>query len=313
MNVRVQQDLKAVNARVMLASWPGVGSVGIGAIDYLRRYLEAEPFAELDLNQHFTADGVIVEKGMIRSFSEIPSHVFHLAEAPGLVLSQSEAQSVGKQGVEVMQAVVDLAEQMQVDFILTAAALPMTISHKHPPEVAVVANTGYLLERLRKYPVTPLAQGHVSGMNGLLLGFAGARNIDAGCLLGAMPQYAANLPNPKATREIVRILQDLLSVEVDMAELDEAVEEMDATMAEIEENIRTAFSQMDESGDEEELFEDVDEADVPTYVMEKVERLFEEVRRERSQEKAAQLKAELDRWNLYSLYEDRFLGLFRKE
>ena len=45
--------------------------------------------------------------------------------------------------------------------------------------------------------------------------------------------------------------------------------------------------------------------------MEKIENLFQEIKMKRSNEKAAQLKKELDHWNLYNLYEDRFLGLFR--
>jgi hypothetical protein len=318
MEVRYNQNGTDAQAKVMLASWPGVGSVGIGTIDFLRRQLGAEPIADLDLKRHFSVDGVLVEKGLIRAFADIPSHVFHLDPTTGIVLSQSEAQSLGKRGVEVMQAVVDLAEKLGIETILTAAALPMTVGHNHPPEVAVVANSERLLSRLQEHDVTPLQQGHISGMNGLLLGFAGARGIDAGCLLGGMPQYAANLPNPKATREIVRRLQKILNLDLNLEELDEAVEEMEGTMAEIEENIRTAFSQMDESGEDEDVLEgiadlpDLDEEDVPGYVMEKVERLFQEVQQERSQEKATQLKTELDRWNLYALYEDRFLSLFRK-
>ena len=44
-------------------------------------------------------------------------------------------------------------------------------------------------------------------------------------------------------------------------------------------------------------------------IMEKIEKLFRETRQDRS--RAVILKKELDRWDLYKLYEDRFLDLFK--
>ena len=59
----------------------------------------------------------------------------------------------------------------------------------------------------------------------------------------------------------------------------------------------------------------IEEDKVPEYVMDKIEKLFVAVKSQRSKqgsrEKAAELKNELDRWDLYNLYEDRFLELFR--
>ena len=43
--------------------------------------------------------------------------------------------------------------------------------------------------------------------------------------------------------------------------------------------------------------------------MEKIEHLFEKVKRDKTQ--AKKLKEELDRWKLYELYEHRFLALFK--
>ena len=56
---------------------------------------------------------------------------------------------------------------------------------------------------------------------------------------------------------------------------------------------------------------DVEEEEVPHYIMEKIERLFDEVKRDKT--KAGKLKEELDRWKLYELYEHRFLSLFKDE
>ena len=49
---------------------------------------------------------------------------------------------------------------------------------------------------------------------------------------------------------------------------------------------------------------------LPQSAREKIEKLFQEVKTNIS--KAAELKKELDHWNIYKDYEDRFLDLFKK-
>ena len=55
----------------------------------------------------------------------------------------------------------------------------------------------------------------------------------------------------------------------------------------------------------------IDEEKVPHYVMERIEKLFQEARADRT--RAQELKKELDRWNLFELYENRFLDLFEDD
>ena len=311
MNMKIHRDVSGeLVSPTLLAGWPGMGSVGVGAIDYLRRKLEAEPFAEVDMSEYFTPEAVVVEAG-IAKFQDLPSHAFYYVRNPALVIFESEAQIGGAGGIALMNQILDLAEQLKVGKIFTAAAFAMPISHRESVQVLGVANQESLRDALVPHGVEILQQGQISGLNGLLLGFAGLREIEAACLLATMPQYAIQMPNPKASREVVRIFGRILDFELDMAEIDGAVEQMDGAMAEIEDKIRSAFLSMEKGEAEGEELERVDEDKVPQYVMEKIEQLFQEVRAQRSREKAGQLKQELDRWNLYGLYEDRFLNLFR--
>jgi len=149
--------------------------------------------------------------------------------------------------------------------------------------------------------------GQISGLNGLLLGYAAVKDIEGICLLATMPLYAVNLPNPRASKALLEVLVRALGVEVDMTELDLASEEMARKMAVIEEKIREVFPALDT----EEKPAGLEEERIPNYIMEKIERLFQEARADR--EKAVILKEELDRWHLYELYEDRFLDLFKKD
>jgi hypothetical protein len=50
---------------------------------------------------------------------------------------------------------------------------------------------------------------------------------------------------------------------------------------------------------------------LPLSVKDKVEKLFAQAKTDI--DKAKELKIELDKWNVYKEYEDRFLDLFRKK
>jgi hypothetical protein len=84
---------------------------------------------------------------------------------------------------------------------------------------------------------------------------------------------------------------------------------MDQQLAHIEDRIREFFPSVNKENDEE--IASIEEEKVPHVVMEKIERLFLDARRNR--EKATELKRELDRWNIYELYENRFLDLFEDD
>ena len=84
---------------------------------------------------------------------------------------------------------------------------------------------------------------------------------------------------------------------------------MDQQLAMIEERIREFFPSVSKEDDEE--IATIEEEKVPHYVMEKIEKLFIDARRDKT--RAPELKKELDRWNLFELYENRFLDLFDDE
>ena len=49
---------------VMIAGWPGMGSVALGVVDYLQRNLNAVKFAEIEVDPLSIIDSVTVEDGL---------------------------------------------------------------------------------------------------------------------------------------------------------------------------------------------------------------------------------------------------------
>jgi hypothetical protein len=292
---------------VMLAAWQGMGNVGLITMDYLRRKIDAKPFAEIDMSPFLIPDSIVVKEG-IAQFPEIPTSTFYYHTEPNLVIFVSNAQVGGREGITIIKTLLDVAQQFQVKRIFTSAAFAQPMTYQADSQVLVACNQESLLSLVREFGVSPMPDGFIAGLNGLLLGVAASRGIEAACFLGTIPSYATNLSYPKASIEVLKVVQSILNMSVDMNDLEEASAEMDQQFAAIEDRIREFFPNM---GDKDEEMSALNEDQVPHYIMEKIERLFDKVSKDRT--KANELKDELVRWNLYELYEKRFLDLFKED
>jgi len=289
----------------MIAAWPGMGNVALGTVDYIRRNTRALRFAEIKLDPVSMLDAVEVHKGLSK-LPRPPRSTFYYSEDYNIIIFEGEVQVAGKDGIELLNRVLDVAVEFRVSKIYTAAALALPISFRDASQVYTVANKEILRDGLVKSGLKLMEGGHISGLNGLMLGFAAKRNIDAACLLAAMPQYAINLPNPKASKAVIEVLNKLLGVKVDTQELDDYVRDMDERMSVIEDKVKDVFTvEAEASGFYPQ------EKKIPGYITDKIERLFLESKIDRK--KAPELKRELDRWDLYKMYEDRFLDLFKEK
>ncbi|MCX5678088.1 MAG: PAC2 family protein [Candidatus Omnitrophica bacterium] len=288
---------------VMIAGWPGMGSVALGVVDYLRKTLDANPLAEIRLDPMATVDSVVVENG-IASLPPGPKNTLYYTKNPDLIILEGEVQLAGPAGIALLNKILDLAVKFKVKAIYTGAAFPLPISHKEDPDIYGAVNKKSLTGMLSGLDIKAMEEGHISGLNGLILGLAKERDIDAVCLLATMPQYAISLPNPKASGAIIETLEKILNFVVSLEEMDEYIREMDEKMSAIEEKVKDVMTI-----ENKELHSTPEAKKVPGYIVEKIEKLFQEAKKDKSKAKA--LKKELDRWDLYKLYEDRFLDLFK--
>lgn len=288
---------------MMVAGWPGMGSVALGMVDYLRRKLKALRFAEIKIDPMSVLDAVEIENG-ISKLPKPPSNTFYYSKDPDIIIFESEVQMAGIEGLRMLNKVLDVAQEFKVRRIYTGAAFPLPIGYKESSEVYGIVNKNNLRDLVTKNGIKLMETGHVSGLNGLLLGFAAQRQIEAMCLLATMPQYAISLPNPKASSAIIEILCRMLGIKIDLNELQEYIKDMEERMSLIEDKVKDVFTIEEEAPESY-----PHEKKIPGYIMEKIEKLFVEAKQDKA--KASTLKKELDRWDLYKLYEDRFLDLFK--
>jgi len=305
MSINIYRKMNVKNP-TLLAAWPGMGNVGLRAIDYLRKKLETTLFAEIDVSEFVIPDMVVVKDG-ITEMPRAPKNLFYCQRDLGLIIFEAENQLKDKHSITLVNDILDFAQRYNVKRIFTGAAFPLPISYEEPSKVYVVANKKSLSNILfSKYGLKIMESGQISGLNGLLPGLAKQREIEAACLLATMPLYAMNIPYPKASKSLVEVFARILNVRVNTEELNQSIQNMEMEMEKLEESVKGQIS----AAKEEDFPDASKEEEIPGYVRKKIERLFREAKLDKK--KAYILKEELDKWNLFELYEDRFLDLFEK-
>jgi predicted ATP-grasp superfamily ATP-dependent carboligase len=307
----------------LVAAWPGMGGVATIAGSFLARGLDADPFLEMEAQQFFEPRSVFVKGGLTQA-GTLPKTVFHLRRDPSgardllILLAEQQPPDAHRQA----RALAEIAVSHGVERVVTFAAMATPIHPSASPRVFGVATRAGLLDELRKLGVTPLEDGEISGLNGTFLAAAAERGIDAVCLLGEFPFFAAQVPNPKASAAVLEVFGRMAGVALDLeplrsdaAKVEEQLIhhlEMLQQVGEPEDDGAEGASTPESGGDEAEPSgtPPSGERPVPKEVLDRIDALFGQAREHR--EKALELKTELDRHGLFKRYEDRFLDLFKK-
>ena len=281
----------------LVAAWPGMGAVAQLAASYLARALDARSAVELAVGEYFGAAGVQVRQGLLQPVRR-PRTILLEARIPAaprdLVVLLAESQpSIGER--RYCEQLLVKARELGVTRAFTFAALATTAPPEAPARVFAAAGETQLLAGLCEMGAEQLREGEIGGLNGFFLGVAAEMGISGACLLGEIPFYASNVPNPKAAAAVLHVFTRLLGAAVDLGPLERQAAESQRQLVALQQHV-----------------EQGPQADAePSSVEEQhVESLFRDAAQDRA--KALELKAELDRLGLFARYEDRFLDLFKR-
>ena len=298
----------------LIAVWPGIGNVAINAGFYLMSKLGMSVLSELQTSSLFDIEHVEVQKGILHT-GRRPRSRFFLYSDPekkrDIVLFLGEGQPpIGK--YQYCQSIVEYAQKLKVERIYTFAAMATQMHPEHPSKVFVAATNEQNLEELQSQDVQVLEDGHIGGLNGVLLGVAAEKGLHGACLLGEMPHIFSQLPFPKASQAILEVFTSFTGIEIDFTELAEQAKLMEEQLGEILSQVEDKLGQS---------FTPPDDEEKPQQPLSALEKLSEDDRRRLDQlfvqaksdrKKAFELKQELDRLTVFKDYEDRFLDLFKK-
>lgn len=218
---------------VLIEGLPGLGMVGRITVNFFAKQLKAKKIAEL-YSPHFPYYVLVNKKGNVRLLHGIFSIWNNKSGKEDLIFltGDSQAQTIEGQ-YDVADCILRFAKKKKVKTIITIGGYRKEVENT-PKVIAVSTNPTLLETALRAEAVASSAGNPIVGTAGLLLGMAKFERIDALCLLGETRGY---LPDPKAAKSILTVLQRILGIEVDLVELDKEIEKFEkitARMTEIE-------------------------------------------------------------------------------
>ncbi len=304
---------------IFIVAWPGMGEVAYKSALFLKEALRFKMLAKLEAEGFFKPAAVVAEKGIIE-LPKIPAGFFYYFKAnrnqkgtPDIILFLGEAQPPLDRGEELATAVIKYVKKFKPQLVISFAAKPEAIDHKSDSSVWLVASHADILEKFKKFNLRILTKGQISGLNGIVLGIAKRNKLKSACFLGEIPFYTVQIESPKATKEILKVLNEMFRLRLDLAPLEERAkfieEEIEKLLAYLKGDVPQAPLPLSEE-DIEKIKNDLAAyTKLPQSARQKIEKLFREAKSDIS--KSSYIKAELDRWNVYREYEDRFLDLFK--
>ncbi|MFC2039889.1 PAC2 family protein [Chloroflexota bacterium] len=207
---------------VMIAAWPGVANVSSICLHYLRHKLDNKRLGEVIAYNFFDPIGITVKRSLVEA-PQFPQSIFYYWKNPrggsDIIFFQGDDQPTAK-GYDLAQTVLDVAERFSVHTVYTFAAALSRIHHTEPSRVLAVVTTANIIQEMEEFPIHRASNLQIAGLNGLLMGVAKERKIRGVCLVGEVPQYAARIQNPKASLAILRVLAEILKIEIDFTDLE---------------------------------------------------------------------------------------------
>ena len=204
------------------------------AVSFLAQAWEARRFADIDPEEFFdfqaTRPHVALEEGLTRRI-DWPETTFYHASIPGL-----ERDAVLALGIEpnlrwrtFSEEVVELAQDFEVELVVTLGALLADVPHTRPAPVTGSASDPKLVEELG------LASSRYEGPTGIVGVVHDAcrrAELPSASLWAAVPHYASLAASPKAALALCLRLADLLGTEFDLADLERASAAYEAQVTE---------------------------------------------------------------------------------
>ena len=204
--------------------WNDAGDAASSAVTFLGSSLRAERFARMDPEEFFdfqaTRPKIELVDGRTRRITW-PSLDFYAARVPraprDLILVSGPEPSMRWR--TFCRHVVDLAEVLGTQLVVTVGALLADVPHSRPVPITGLATDDALVERLG---LQQTSYEGPTGIVGVLHGACQEAGVPSASLWASVPHYVAAAPNPKAALALVRKLESLVGVSVDAEELENA-------------------------------------------------------------------------------------------
>ncbi len=214
---------------ILIEGLPGMGNVGKIAVDFMIDAFNAEKAYEL------TSDDLphcvfVNEENLV----ELPSISIFAKKIKGrtFLFLAGDIQPISERSCyEFCHVILDTFQKKDLREIITLGGIALPQAPENPTVYATANSKEILTKHKNKLINTNLhgTVGPIVGVSGLLTGLAGKRSIPAIALLAetfAHPNYLG----VKGARNLLHVLKDNLSLEIELSQLDKEISEVEKEM-----------------------------------------------------------------------------------
>ncbi len=234
LNVSFRPELRRPVLVAAFRGWNDGGQGASLAAGYLAKEWEGARFAEIDPENFYdfqaTRPMVALEDGQTRKL-EWPENGFFHASLPGtgrdaVILLGTEPNLRWRTFATLVR---DLAEDLGVERVVSLGSLLADVPHTRPSPVTAAASDEALMEELG---LEPSRYEGPTGIVGVLLDTFRASGMTSLSLWAAVPHYVSLAPSPRAALALVRRFGELMEIDVDVTDLEQAADEYSEQVSE---------------------------------------------------------------------------------
>jgi proteasome assembly chaperone (PAC2) family protein len=209
--------------------WNDAADAASTAITFVGTALSGRRFATIDPEDFYdfqaTRPRIQLVEGQARQivWPEVELYEARVPRAPrDLIILAGSEPSFRWRGFSKL--IVDVAEAIGVQLVVTLGALLADVPHTRPVAVTGLASDPALVSRLG---LSTSSYEGPTGIIGILHAACQEAGLPSASLWAAVPHYIAAAPNPKAALALVRKLEGLVGVAVNAADLEAAAADYD--------------------------------------------------------------------------------------
>lgn len=238
LRIRETPELRSPAFITAFAGWNDAAEVATQAVRFLAGQWDAPRLADVDPEEFF----VFTEQRPVVHLDEAaqrkidwPANELYYRRAPSaggrdcILLVGTEPSLRWRTFVDV---VLDYVTGLGVNLIVQLGGLLADVPHSRTPRLTGSATDPFYAERLGRVNIRSSRYEGPTGIVGVMGQECRARGVSAVSLWGNVPHYIGSTPNPKVTAAILRRLDTLLDLDLDLAELDESAGQFERQVAE---------------------------------------------------------------------------------
>jgi predicted ATP-grasp superfamily ATP-dependent carboligase len=236
--------------------WNDAGDAASDALEHLDAIWEADPIVEIDDEAYYDYQ---VNRPVIRQVDGVtrelvwPSMRISYCRPPG-----ADRDIVLMHGVEpnmrwrtFCAELLAVADKLNVDTVVILGALLADTPHTRPVPVSGAA---YSPESAERFGLQETRYEGPTGIAGVFQDACVAAGIPAVTFWAAVPHYVSQPPSPKATVALLRRVEEVLDIEVPLADLPAQAEEWELAVTEMttdDDEIAEYVQSLEQRGDAE--------------------------------------------------------------